>query len=74
MTAPKYVWITPSWFEDNWWKANLENRNCTPEIMAQILNGSLAIGPKGAFLLENNSDVTTSGLVRENYIIVSFTT
>ena len=52
--------------------ANPGNKNCTPDIMKQMLNGSLAVSPKGTFLLENDSAVTTSGLVRNTSYIASF--
>ena len=63
MLAPKYVWITPSWYQENWWMSKV-NANCTPEIMKQIVNGSLAIAPRGFFPLSNDSAYTTSETVR----------
>ena len=62
MFAPKYVWITPSWYQENWWKSTV-NANCTPEVMKQVVNGSLAIAPSGFFPLHNDSVYTTSGTV-----------
>ena len=62
MLAPKYVWITPSWYQENWWKSTV-NANCTPEVMKQVVNGSLAIVPSGFFPLENDTAVTTSEMV-----------
>ena len=63
MLAPKYVWITPSWYQENWWKSTV-NKNCTPEIMKQVVNGSLAISPSGFFPLENDTAITTSEMAR----------
>ena len=51
MLAPKYVWITPSWYQENWGKSTM-NKNCTPEVMKQAVNGSLAIVPSGFFHLK----------------------
>ena len=65
MTAPRYVWITPGWYQDNWWKANPSDRNCTSEMMEQVINSSLAVIPSGVFPLENDSAITTSGLVTQ---------
>ena len=63
MLAPKYVWITPSWYQENWWKSTV-NENCTSEIMKQVVNGSLAVVPSGFFPLHNDSAATDSGMVR----------
>ena len=62
MFAPKYVWITPSWYQENWWKTTTSKR-CSPEVMKQVLNGSLAIIPRGFFPLDNDSAITTSRMV-----------
>ena len=68
MTAPRYVWITPSWYQDNWWKENPSDRNCTLEMMELVINGSLAVVPSGFFPLQNDSAITTSGLVTQTNI------
>ena len=36
------------------------NKNCTPEIMKQAVNGSLAIVTSGVFPLENDSAAITT--------------
>ena len=63
MLAPKYVWITPSWYQENWWKSTV-NANCTSEVMKQVVDGSLAVVPSGFFPLHNDSAATDSGIVR----------
>ena len=40
------------------------NKNCTPEIMKQAVNGSLAIVTSGVFPLENDTAITTSEMAR----------
>ena len=63
MTAPNYVWITHSWYHSDWWKENPMNRNCSHEIMREVINNSLAVVPDD-FLLQKRSEPTISGLVR----------
>ena len=41
------------------------NKNCTPEVMKQVVNGSLAIVPSGFFPLENDTAITTSEMARK---------
>ena len=49
------------------------NKNCTPEIMKQAVNGSLAIVPSGFFPLENDNAITTSEMARKkNFICYEF--
>ena len=55
----EYVWKTPSsWYQEDWWKST-KHKQCTPEIMKQAVNGSLAIVLRGLFPLDNDSAVTT---------------
>ena len=48
MHYPRYVWILPGWFEENWWREG-ENTNksdkviCTQEEMKVMLKNSLGI-------------------------------
>ena len=63
MFAPKYVWITPSWYSRGWWDEDYGNSSCTPDIMKTILNNSLAITPNGYFVSDNGSIATKSHLV-----------
>ena len=67
MFAPKYVWITPSWYSKGWWKEDYGNSSCTPDIMRKMLNNSLAITPSGYFVSDELSTATFSGLVGFNY-------
>ena len=63
MFAPKYVWITPSWYSRGWWNEDYGNSSCTPDIIKTLLNNSLAITPNGYFVSDNVSIATKSGLV-----------
>ena len=69
MFAPKYVWITPSWYSRGWWKEDYGNSSCTPDIMRTMLNNSLAITPSGYFVLDDQSIATISGLVRQTQLL-----
>ena len=64
MTAPRYVWITLSLFQDNWWHQADRNDSCTHDILREALNASLAIIPRGFLLLEGSSADTFSGMVK----------
>ena len=43
---PGYVWITPGWYQQGWWKADevyLRSLNCTTSDIEQQLNRSLVL-------------------------------
>ena len=43
---PGYVWITPGWYQQGWWKADedyLRGLNCTTSDIEQQLNRSLVL-------------------------------
>ena len=61
--TPRDVWITPDWYHDDWWQT-CANTTCTPDIMREALNASLAVIPSGLFPLEDSTAPTFSGLVR----------
>ena len=67
MISPHYVWITPGWYQNYWWKSYFgsANKNCTREIMELAVNGSLSLLPRGMFPLQNDSALTTSGIVSQ---------
>ena len=58
MTAPRFVWLIPSWYERSWWRLNYGNSTCTPEIMRSILNNSLTYIPEGYFVSDNDDKST----------------
>lgn len=61
---PKYAWIFPMWYNDNWWiNTASENTSCNPNILLQVINGSIGVLPEGYFIMENKSMRTFSGLV-----------
>ena len=63
MLAPKYVWITPSWYSKGWWKKDYGNSSCNETIMRMMLDKSLAVTPGGYFISEDKYTVTFSGMV-----------
>lgn len=63
MFAPKYVWITPSWYSKGWWKEDYGNTSCTTENIKTMLNNSLAIIPSGYFVSDGVLGDPISGLV-----------
>ena len=63
MFAPKYVWITPSWYSKGWWREDYGNTSCTPDFIKKMLNSSLAVTPNGYFVSDDPSTVTFSGMV-----------
>ena len=63
MFAPKYVWITPSWYSKGWWEEDYGNSSCTLNIMRKMLNNSLAVTPGGYFISDDKLTVTLSGMV-----------
>ena len=67
MISPRYVWITPGWYQNYWWKSYFGsvNKNCTREILELTVNGSLSLLPRGMFPLQNDSALTTSGIVSQ---------
>ena len=67
---PRYVWITSSWYDRDWWKQDNGNSSCTPEIMREMLNGSLAITPIGNLVSDDRQAQTISGLVSISVSVV----
>ena len=70
MHYPRYVWILPGWFEENWWTEE-ENVNksdqvvCTQEEMKVMLNNSLGITEVPSdYLRQSRSASLVSLLVR----------
>ena len=50
MHYPQYVWILPGWYNDNWWKVEIDNDTsnfgqltCTSEEMKTMLINSLGV-------------------------------
>lgn len=64
--GPDYVWITPMWYNTNWWiryAAASGNKSCSNDIIIQVLDGSIGTLRDGFLLMENNKQKTFSGLV-----------
>lgn len=62
---PKYVWFTYGWNSKGWWKEDIGNNSCTPEILRIMLNGSLAITPSYDLVSDDRHAITFSNLVRK---------
>lgn len=62
MLPPKYVWIFYDNPKHDWFDPTIK-RACKPSEMDRVLNGSLALFPEGYFVAENDSYVSTSGMV-----------
>lgn len=62
MLPPKYVWIFYDNPKNDWFDPTIK-RACKPSEMDRVLNGSLALFPEGYFVAENDSYVSTSGMV-----------
>ena len=60
MLAPKYVWITHTWFNDHWWNM-VDSTHCTVSEILQVLNGSIGTVPYGFLLDDNDTAISISG-------------
>ena len=60
LVAPQYIWITPLWYNSDWWKE--EEGQCSSENIGQVLNGSIGVIPDG-FVISDSTLQTSSGLV-----------
>ena len=65
LLPPRYVWITPMWYNRKWWKPVSEKLSfaCTESELLQVLTGSIGIVPVG-FLAMGNQTATFSKWVR----------
>ena len=61
--APKYIYVTPGWYNNGWWRHNYGNASCTTEMMLKMLNNSLIYIPNGHFIVEDKQWQSISGLV-----------
>lgn len=62
MYSPKYVWVLPSSYKENWWRNASSKTNCTDAQMAQVVNGYVTVGINT--LNENTQQTTIAGEVR----------
>ena len=67
LTGPDYLWIIPMWYNDNWWMSSSpsasNNPSCTDDIMMEVITGTIGWVPDGYLTLQNESQITFSGLV-----------
>lgn len=70
MFSPKYVWILPNWYSEDWWTK--QKHGCTRDDMRMVLNNSLLYAPRGFFPLQSNSTDTISGTVSYQIIANTF--
>lgn len=61
MRSPKYVWITPAWYNRGWWNAT--SSSCPADKLQEVVVSSLAVVPSGFFPSEDPQTVTFSGIV-----------
>ena len=63
MYHPGYVWITPGWYGDGWWRSDEApggSINCTDREMQRVLDRSLAVLQ---YPIVDREAITASGIV-----------
>ena len=65
MLPPQYVWITPGWFDQEWWAQDYGNLSvhCSMKDMRRVLKGSLSVVPFGYFPSKSPSLSSFSDMV-----------
>ena len=60
MFGPKYVWVVPGDYPDEWWKIQDTNISCSSEQLMEALHGYIGTD---VMPLSKNTQKTISGLV-----------
>lgn len=67
LTAPRYVWITYGWYQEEWWRES-KNSVCSNNQLAGIVERGLALQ---LFPRSRHPEVMTdTGLVGVDYVIL----